>query len=111
IATDVLPTYGKFSKFVSEEYAPKGRMEIGVWSLPDGDAYYSFRVKQSTTTDMTPEQIHELGLQQVAADRAEMLAIAKKMGFADLKTFEAKIKTNPDLRPKSRQEMLDLYTK
>src|SRR5581483_7853406 len=58
IATDVLPTYGKFSKFVSEEYAPKGRMEIGVWSLPDGDAYYSFRVKQSTTTDMTPEQIH-----------------------------------------------------
>jgi len=111
IQTDVLPTYAKFSKFVAEEYAPKGRTEVGVWSLPDGDAYYAFRVKQSTTTDMTPEQIHELGLQQVAADRAEMLSIAKRLGYPDLKTFEATIKTNPALHPKSRQEMLDLYTK
>ena len=111
IQTDVLPTYAKFSKFVAEDYAPKGRTEVGVWSLPDGDAYYAFRVKQSTTTDMTPEQIHELGLQQVAADRAEMLTIAKKLGYSDLKTFEATIKTNPALHPKSRQEMLDLYTK
>jgi uncharacterized protein (DUF885 family) len=111
MSTDVLPTYAKFSKFVSEQYAPKGRTEVGIWSLPDGDAYYAFRVRQSTTTDMTPEQIHQLGLQQVAADRAEMLAIAKKMGFADLKSFEATVKANPALRPKSRQEMLDLYTK
>jgi uncharacterized protein (DUF885 family) len=111
IRTDVLPTYAKFAKFVAEVYAPKGRTEVGVWALPDGSAYYAFRVKQSTTTDMTPEQIHRLGLQQVAADRAEMLSIAQKMGYPDLKSFEATIKTNPALRPKSRQEMLDLYTR
>ncbi|MBV9609414.1 MAG: DUF885 domain-containing protein, partial [Acidobacteria bacterium] len=111
IHTDVLPAYAKFAKFVAEEYAPKGRTDVGVWALPDGDAYYRFRVKQSTTTDMTPEQIHQLGLQQVAADRAEMLNIAKKLGYADLKSFETAMKANPALHPKSRQEMLDLYSK
>ena len=55
--------------FVKDEYAPKGRTESGVWSLPDGDALYAFQVKQSTTTDMTPEEIHQIGLQQVARDR------------------------------------------
>lgn len=111
IRESVLPAYVKFTKFVSEEYAPKGRSEPGAWALPDGPAYYAYRVKQSTTTDLTPEQIHELGLQQVAADRADMLAIAKKLGFKDLKSFEAAVKSNPALHPKSREQMLELYRK
>lgn len=111
ITTKVTPAYAKFTKFVVEDYAPKGRTEPGAWALPDGEAYYAFMVKQSTTTDKTPEQIHELGLQQVAADRAAMLAIAQKMGFKDLKTFEESLKNNPDLHPKSRQDILDIYQK
>lgn len=111
ITTEITPAYEKFTKFVAEEYAPKGRTEPGVWALPEGADYYAFLVKQSTTTDKTPEQIHELGLQQVAADRADMLAIAKKLGSNDLKPFEESLKKNPHLHPKSRQEILDIYQK
>ena len=109
IRTKVTPAYVKFTAFVRDDYAPKGRKEPGVWALPDGEAYYAFRVKQSTTTDMTPEQIHQIGLQQVAADRAEMLKIAQKLGYKDLKSFEEVIKTKPELKAKSREQMLDMY--
>ncbi len=111
ITVKITPAYQKFTKFVAEDYAPKGRIEPGVWALPDGAAFYAFLVKQSTTTEKTPEEIHELGLQQVAADRADMLAIANKMGFHDLKSFDASLKKNPQLHPTSRQQILDIYQK
>ncbi|MCA1828939.1 MAG: DUF885 family protein [Myxococcales bacterium] len=111
IRDGITPAYRKFTKFVAEEYAPKGRAEPGLSALPDGDARYAFAVKRSTTTNMTPAQIHALGLAEVARDRAAMLKIANQLGFKDLKSFDASIKTNPALHPKSRQEMLDLYTK
>jgi uncharacterized protein (DUF885 family) len=107
----VTPAYVKFTKFVTEEYAPKGRTDPGLWSLPDGEARYAFAVKQSTTTDLTPEQIHQIGLQEVARDRATMLKIAQKFGYQDLKSFDAANQANPNLHPKSREEMLDLYRK
>ncbi len=109
IRDHVLPAYQAFTKFVADEYAPRGRKEPGLWALPDGDARYAFAVKQSTTTELTPDQIHQIGLREVARDQALMLAIAKKMGAADQKAFETSIKDNPKLHPKSRQEMLDLY--
>jgi uncharacterized protein (DUF885 family) len=111
IRARVTPAYVGFTKFVKEDYAPHGRAEPGLWALPDGDARYAFAIKQATTTEMTPAQIHQLGLQEVARDRAEMLKIAKKMGYADLKSFDAAIKKNPALHPKTRQEMIDLYRK
>lgn len=107
----VQPAYAKFAKFVRDEYEPKGRTEVGMWSLPDGEEWYAFRVRQSTTTDLSPEQIHQIGLQQVAADQAEMLKIANKLGYKDLKSFNASIKANPDLHPKSGEQILDLYRK
>ena len=105
----VLPAYAAFAKFVRDEYAPRGRTEPGVWALPDGAARYALAVKRQTTTDMTPEQIHQLGLQQVAAIETEMLAIAKKLGYQDLKSFNAAIEADPKLRAGSRERMLDLY--
>ena len=63
VQDSIMPAYAKFAKFVSDEYAPKGRTEFGIWSLPDGPARYAFRVKESTTTSMTPDEIHRLGLQ------------------------------------------------
>jgi uncharacterized protein (DUF885 family) len=105
----VLPAYGRFAKFVKETYAPKGRTEPGMWSLPDGEARYAAAVKNSTTTDLTPEQIHQIGLAQVAELEKQMMVIAKKLGFSDLASFNASIEKNPKLRPSSREEILTIY--
>jgi uncharacterized protein (DUF885 family) len=107
----VLPAYLKFAKFVRDEYAPKGRTEVGVWSLPEGDARYAFRVKDSTTTDLTPEEIHQLGLAQVKEIEGRMLAVANQLGYKDVKSFNAAIAKDPKLHAHSRQEILDLYRK
>jgi len=111
IRGSVIPAYVKFTVFVRDEYAPKGRTEPGVWSLPDGAARYAFRVKESTTTDLTPEEIHQIGLAQVKEIEGRMLGIARQLGYPDLKTFYAAIKTDPKLHPHSREEILDLYRK
>jgi uncharacterized protein (DUF885 family) len=108
---DVLPAYKKFGAFVKNKYQPMGRKEVGLWSLPDGAARYTFRAKQSTTTDQTPEEIHQLGLAEVKRIETEMLVIAKKLGFADLKAMNKSMEKNPALHPKSRQEIVDLYKK
>jgi uncharacterized protein (DUF885 family) len=111
VRDQVIPIYEKFTKFVREEYAPHGRTEPGLWALPDGDARYAYAVKTTTTTDLKPEQIHQLGLQEVAKDQAAMLKIAQKIGFADRTALNASVVTNPALHPKSRQQLLDLYSK
>ena len=111
VKDEVIPAYKKFTAFVRDEYAPKGRAEPGLWALPDGAARYAYAVQQATTTKMTPDEIHQLGLREVTRDRAAMLEIAKKMGFKDLKSFEASIEKNPALHPKSREEILEHYRK
>jgi uncharacterized protein (DUF885 family) len=111
IRDGVRPAYQRFTRFVQEEYAPKGRPEPGVWALSDGAARYAYAVEQATTTRMNPEEIHQLGLREVARDRALMLRIARKLGYKDLKSFETAIAKNPHLRPKSREQMLELYRK
>ena len=109
IANNVLPSYARFAKFMKAQYVPAGRKEPGVWALPDGDAYYAFRVRQSTTEDKTPAEIHQIGLDEVKRDEAEMLAIVKRLGFQDLKSFSASMKTNPKLHPASKEALLDDY--
>jgi uncharacterized protein (DUF885 family) len=111
IRNSITPAYVKFTAFVRDEYAPKGRTEPGVWSLPDGAERYAFRVRESTTTDLTPEEIHQLGMAQVQAIENRMLGVAQQLGFSDLKSFYASLKTNPKLHAHSREEILDLYRK
>jgi uncharacterized protein (DUF885 family) len=111
IEKSVIPTYAKFAAFVRDEYAPKGRTEVGVWSLPDGKERYAFMVRNQTTTDKTPEEIHKIGLSEVARIEGEMLQIAKKLGFNDLRTFNASLETNPAVRAKSGQHIIDSYRK
>jgi uncharacterized protein (DUF885 family) len=111
IRDSVIPAYVKFTAFVRDDYAPKGRTEPGVWALPDGAERYAFRVKEVTTTDLTPEEIHQIGLAQVKEIEEKMLGLAKQLGFSDLKTFQAAVKADPKLHPKSREEILDLYRK
>jgi uncharacterized protein (DUF885 family) len=109
IAKDVLPAYAKFAKFVREEYAPAGRTEVGMWSLPNGVARYNVRVRRSTTTNLTAEEIHQIGLREVTRIEGEMLDIARKLGFNDLKSFDKAVDANPDLKAKSREQILDIY--
>ena len=109
ISADVLPMYQRFAKFLKAQYVPAGRKDTGAWALPDGDAYYAFRVRQSTTTTKTPAEIHQIGLDEVKRDEAEMLAIVKKLGFSDIKSFSAALKTNPKEHPASREALLDAY--
>jgi uncharacterized protein (DUF885 family) len=111
IQESVLPAYVKFTKFVREEYAPKGRTDPGVWSLPDGPERYAFRVKESTTTDLLPEEIHQIGLAQVKEIEAHMVQVGNQLGYKDLKSFSASLPSNPKVHVQSRKEILDLYQK
>ena len=105
----VLPAYVKFTAFVRDEYAPRGRPDIGMWALPDGAARYAFAVRRSTTTSMTPDEIHALGLREVARIEAEQLVIAKKLGFPTVRALRDSIPKIPALHPKSREQILDEY--
>jgi len=111
IKESVLPAYTRFTAFVRDEYAPKGRVDPGIWSLPDGADRYRFEVQRMTTTDMTPEEIHALGLKQVDEIETEMLALAKKLGFKDLASLNEYIKHDPRFYAVSGQQLLELYTK
>jgi uncharacterized protein (DUF885 family) len=109
IRTAVLPAYKRFAAFVRDEYAPRGRKDVGMWALPDGAKRYAVRVRQSTTTALSADEIHQIGLREVARIEEEMLAIATSLGFADLKSFRASLDKNADLRAKSREQILELY--
>jgi len=105
----VLPAYDRFTAFVRDEYVPKGRIEPGIWSLPDGAERYRLEIRRMTTTDMTAEEIHALGLRQVDETEAEMLVLAHKLGFADLASLNDHIKKERRFYGTSGQELLDLY--
>jgi uncharacterized protein (DUF885 family) len=111
IQNSIYPAFKKFAAFVKDEYAPAGRTQVGMWSLPNGVARYARRARQSTTTKLTPAEIHQIGLGEVARIEGEMLTIAKSQGFNDLKSFNASIEKNADLRAKSREQILDIYRK
>jgi uncharacterized protein (DUF885 family) len=107
IDTDVMPAYKTFAAFLSAEYAPAGRTTLSVESLPDGVKRYENDIYGRTTTHMTPDAIHQLGLREIDRIQAEMTAIAKKEGFTDLAAFRASLKTNPKYIPTSADQILD----
>ena len=109
IANQVLPAYERFARFVRDEYAPAGRIEPGVSALPDGEDRYRFAIRRITTTDLTPDQIHELGLKQIDLIEQEMLVVAHKLGFQDLASLNAHIKNDRSLYATSGQQLVDLY--
>jgi len=110
VKNEVAPAYAKFARFVREDYAPHGRPDPGEWALPDGEARYRFAVRHQTTTDLSADQIHELGVKSVAEIEAQMLKLAQAQGFHDLKSFNEHIRQDPALHAKSGQQLLDLYT-
>ncbi|RXS95716.1 DUF885 domain-containing protein [Silvibacterium dinghuense] len=109
IAQDVTPAYAKFEAFVKNDYAPHGRTEDGIWSLPDGAARYRQAIKDNTTTELSPDAIHAMGLKQVKEIDEQMLALAKSQGYSDLKSFNEHIRNDRDLYGKSGEQVLGLY--
>ena len=109
IGKEVLPAYLRFQRFLEVSYVPAGREEPGIGALADGAKYYEFLIRRSTTTNLTAAAIHQIGLDEVKRDEAEMLVIAKQLGFQDLKSFQASLKTYPKLHPKSADALLDAY--
>jgi uncharacterized protein (DUF885 family) len=107
INTDVVPAYKTFAAFLRTEYAPQGRTTLSVTSLPDGQKRYENDIYARTTTHMAPDEIHQLGLREIDRIQAEMIAIAKKEGFADLAAFRPSLKTNPKYIPTSAEQILE----
>jgi uncharacterized protein (DUF885 family) len=109
ISKEVLPAYLRFARFLEVTYIPVARTDPGLSSLSDGAKYYQFLIRRTTTTNLTAEQIHQIGLDEVKRDEAEMLAIAQKLGSPDLPSFRASLKANPKLKAASRDALLDAY--
>ena len=109
ITNQALPAYQRFAIFVRDDYAPAGRTDPGIWALPDGAERYRFAIRRITTTDLTPEEIHELGLKQIDQIEQEMLAVALKLGFKDLASLNEHVKNVHSLYATSGQQLLDLY--
>src|ERR1700723_2058278 len=109
INNEVLPAYRKFADFVRTDYAPQGRTTLAVTSLPDGEKRYQNDIYGRTTTRLTPDEIHQIGLHEMERIQAEMTVIAKKQGFADLAAFRASLKNNPKYIPTSAEQILDGY--
>jgi uncharacterized protein (DUF885 family) len=107
INADVIPAYKGFATFLRTEYAPQGRTALAVTSLADGEKRYQNDIYARTTTRMTPDEIHQLGLREIDRIQAEMTVIAKKQGFADLAAFRASLKTNPKYIPTSADQILE----
>ena len=106
IHDQVLPAYRGFARYLREAYVAQGRKELGTWALPDGDARYAAKVREMTTTSLSPDEIHELGLREVARIEGEQAAIGKQLGFATLAAFKQHVRTNPKLYAKSREDIL-----
>jgi uncharacterized protein (DUF885 family) len=109
IGKEVQPAYRRFARFIEVSYIPAGRTEPGIAALPDGAKYYAFLIRRTTTTNLSAAQIHQIGLDEVKRDEAEMLTIAQKLGFADLQSFRASLKSNPKLHPASGEALLAAY--
>jgi len=108
---DVLPAYKKFAEFLRTEYAPKARTELSIESLADGKRRYAEAVKQMTTVNVPPAEVHEIGLKEVARITDEMTKLAQSQGYKDLASFRETVKNDPKWKPISEEQILDDYKK
>jgi uncharacterized protein (DUF885 family) len=108
VASEVLPAYRAFGSYIAEDYAPHGRTTLAVVSLPGGQQRYLNDIRSRTTRDnLTPDQIHRIGLGEIDRIQADMLSIARQEGFADLASFRESLKTNPKYIPVSAEQIVD----
>jgi uncharacterized protein (DUF885 family) len=107
ITAKVNPAYQGFADLYDRELKAKCRRTVGVSSMPQGAQYYAFQVRQQTTTNLTPEEIHQLGLKEVARIRAEMVEVATKAGFPSREAMIADMRSNPKWFTRTPEELLE----
>ena len=110
ISGTILPAYQRLQSFFNGTYLPHARTALAVTTIPDGKAYYAYLVRHFTTTDMTPEQVHELGLQKVAEIHKQMLDVMAETHFkGSFAGFLKYLRTNPRFYYKNPQDLLNAY--
>jgi uncharacterized protein (DUF885 family) len=110
IQNKVYPALQKLKTFVVKEYTPGARESISYADMPNGKAWYAFEVKKETTTDMTPEQLHQLGLREVARITKEMEKVKEQVKFkGDLKAFNKFLLTDPQFYYTDKESLLRGY--
>ncbi len=111
VSEKIIPTYKSLHDFIAGDYLNAGRTTTGITDIPEGEAYYKHQIKKYTTTNMTADEIHQLGLGEVARISSEMEKVKQQIGFkGDLKAFFNNVRTNKELMPyKDPQEVIDNF--
>ncbi|MDX1444301.1 MAG: DUF885 domain-containing protein [Gammaproteobacteria bacterium] len=110
IKTVVMPAYERMAEFFENTYLPASRPAVGAWSMPGGREWYAWKAKQYTTTELTPEEIHQIGLDEVKRIRSEMMAIIKQVEFdGGFDEFLEFLRTDPQFYYEDPQELLEAY--
>jgi uncharacterized protein (DUF885 family) len=110
IATAIVPAYRRLKEFIVGEYMPAASDQVGLWQLPNGIEMYGYFVRRSTTTELTPQAIHEIGLNEVKRIRAEMQSIIDKLDFqGSFAEFVVSLHRDAKFYFKTENELLDAY--
>ena len=110
IASSVIPSFVKLKEFFVKEYLPACPEPVGAWQMPNGEPMYAFFARKYTTTSLTPKEIHEIGLREVARIRAGMDALIKQMDFkGSFARFLEFLRNEPRFYYKTPEELLDAY--
>jgi len=110
IEQTVVPAFRRLQEFFAKEYLPASRDSVGIWDVPGGEAWYGNRVGWFTTTDLTADEIHEIGLEEVARIRGEMQKIIEQVGFeGTFAEFLRFLRTDPRFRYTDPQRLLAAY--
>lgn len=107
VTTAINPAYAKAAQFYRTTYEPKCAKAVGVSAQPGGAKYYAFRIRQLTTTDYSADQIHKIGLDEVARIRAEMEKVAKDAGYPTREAFVQELRTNPKYYAKTPEQLME----
>ena len=110
IANDIIPAYARLNNFIGDEYVSAARETVGLYALPNGEDWYAFNVRTITTTDLTPDEIHQIGLDEVARIHGEMQAVMEEVGFdGDLKEFFEYVNTDPQFFFDEPEQLIQGY--
>ena len=110
IAETVVPAYGRLQTYLEQEYLPACRDTVGIWDTPGGEQWYQKRVEWFTTTRLTADEVHEIGLREVERIRAEMMQVIERVGFqGDFGDFLDFLRTDPRFRYQDPEALLDAY--
>ncbi|HSQ70282.1 MAG TPA: DUF885 domain-containing protein [Steroidobacteraceae bacterium] len=110
VETMVVPAYGRLQSYLEEHYLPACRDTVGIWDAPGGEQWYQNRVEWFTTTRLTADEVHEIGLREVERIRGEMMRVIEQVGFqGDFQSFLEFLRTDPRFRYRDPQALLDAY--